>query len=704
MLRVDRTVALPAALSVALVAVLNLPALQGVFADLDDWTHLETAVGIARGDGAAWQHVFLANQGVAASRPLPYLLWTANFALFGFEPMGYFATNWLLHVLLAVAVFALGNRLAGPWAGATAAVLVGLSGSSNQPVYYLSGRDDQLANLAFVCGVLAWQQGRSRWGPRGGTVLIFVAGLLCKITALALPLVLLVDDVATEGRAALHPRRLAARYAPFVGVVLVAVLVLMISTGVSNPMALLTPEQRGGLAVGAGIDAFVARAATGTLLPLFAKQGGLHTIALELPRLAAFALAIGLALRLRSVHGRLLALGGAWMAINFVMPYPFIVMDSYRVQDSGRYLQLPLIGFALVVAALCARRPREPGGWAGPAVVLGTALGFAAIVTPSLGRPFFDARPFLRSLAAVASELPDGGRILVGVKRMDHGYTSLAASSLLYEMVPGLRDKPYFFLEGGDTLYRNTRVARSYEYGRYEVVDGDFDLSRVDTSRDQLLVDVATDGDLDFARVVLPPAAFDGHTTDPLPRWSFRDGGDQGWMWHGVPMAMFAVPPSRAERRRAPPPARQGVGLELYSDRFVAPAVIHRMLRASPGRPPHLVSPPLSLRAQQACGFALKLTLPDRVEPSYAESDFLVPSRRFALLGWSESEELGDPLERFVVLPLSEWPGPQTATVRLDNAPTWLSSGTIRRLFVVPANVRGPVDLHSMVFLPCEER
>lgn len=704
MASIDRTVAVPAVISVALVAILNLPAVQGVFADLDDWTHLETAVGIVRGDVEAWKHVLFANQGVAASRPLPYLLWAANYLLFGFEPTGYFVTNWLLHVGLAAAVFALGNRLGGPWVGAVAAVLVGLSGSSNQPVYYLSGRDDQLANLLFVLGMLAWQSGRTRWGARWGTVGIFVCGVLCKITALALPLILLVDDVLVDGRDALKPRRLLARYAPFVGVVLGAVVVLMISTGVSNPMALLTPEQRGGLAVGAGIDTFVARAAQGSLLPLFAKQGGVHTLFFELPRLAAFGVAFLGVLRWGALDGRVLLLGLAWTLVNFVMPYPFIVMDSYRVQDSGRYLQLPLIGFGLVVASLCGRRPlQDVGGLAGPAVILGTAIGFAAIVTPSLGRPHFDSRTLLRSLSAVSQDLPDGGRILVGVKRMDHGFTSLAASSLLFEMVPTLEEKPHWFLEGGDTLYRNTRVARSYEYGRYEVVDGDFDLSRVDTSKDQLLVDVMTPSGLDFARVVVPPEAFGGTTTQALPRWSFRDGDAQGWMWHGVPMAMFRTPLTDASRRRVEPPGRAGVGLELYSDQFLAPAVIHRMLQASPGRPPHLVSPPVAIEPHQACGLTIKLTLPDRVEPSYAESDFLVPSRRVALLGWSESEELGDPLERFVVLPLSEWPGPQTATVRLDNAPSWLSSGTVRRLFVVPANVRGPVDVHSLVFLPCTE-
>ena len=689
-------------LSLLLVAAGNLPAVFGVFADLDDWTHLEAAVGLVRGDGQAWRQVLLGSQGVASARPAGHLLWAGNYLAFGFAPMGYFATNLLLHVALSAAVFGLVWRLsASPWASAVAAVTVGLSAASNQPVYYLSGRDDQLANLAFVGAFWLWQGGRDTLRGRLGAAGLLAIGAACKITIVALPAVLLIDDLLRDGRSALHPRRLLARYGALGVVLLALALVFGGVLGTANPSDLLTPEQRGGLLAGAPLGLFVQRVAQATLLPLFAKQGSFGVMPLELLRLVGLSFGALVLLRMRG-HRRLAALGLGWMVVNLALPLPFVVMDSFRIQDSGRYLQLPMIGFALLAAAASARLASDRlSRWAGPCIVVGTAAGFFAVVTPSLGTNHADSRAFVRALESAAEGLPSGGRLLVGIKRMDQGLTSLASSSLLLEMAPTLPGKPFVFLEGGESLHRNTSTERSYGYGRYEVVDDRLRLAELDTAgADRLVVD-GPDGA--WSRVELAPGLLAGAGERGLPRWSFRGGDPQGWMWRAIPPRLLRRPPRPGARLDRIAPAKEGAGLQLFNDRYIAPGVLARTMRAGFGAPTHIESPPVAIEARRACRLSLSLVLPDRVEPSYAESDFLVPSRRFALLGFSAEGVPLDPLEHFLVVPLSEWAGPQTVSVRLDNAPTWLATGTVRRLALVPSNVRGPVDLHSVVFHPCEE-
>lgn len=686
--------ALPLGLLLAVVVGLSAPALSGGFSDPDDFAHLEAGLGIAQGDAAAWRQVVFPRKGVTAVRPVPWMTWALGALLFGLKPLGYYLTNLGLHAALTSAVYALAfslsrNRVASGIAG----LILGLSASTNQAIYYLAGRDDQIANLAAVCVFLVWQRAGTSLRGRLVAAGLLTVGLLSKITVATIPVLLLFDALArNRGRGARSVRSIVLGFWPFLLAFAGVAALFVWALGHANPTALLTPEQNSSLG---NVSVFVRNVLTGMVLPVMAKHGGREMLVLEAPRILSWLVVIAALFAQKGPHRRLAALGGAWLLINLVIPYPWVVVDSFRAQDSGRYLQLPAIGWALVVASACAAPLRSGplrARLAAPAVALATVLGFAMAVTPGLGG---SKAPIDAFVAALRANPPDpGGRVVVSMARLDHGITSVAASSLLEAWVPGLEERPYFFLEGQTTLWQDTRTERRYEYGKYEAVDPTFRLHQLGPE-DRLLLDVEG-----FPRWTQAQASRAGGA---VPSWDFTDREVHGWQWRHVPERLYLNPPRDPTKRVFVPPVDGGVGLELWGDRYIPPGVLGRLLQQGRAAPPHVVSPPLDLDPATVCGFELEIQLPPGVVESESEADFLVPSKRFALLAWTPTAfELGEEVfERFLVVPLSAWPGKQTATVRLDNSPAWRSTERVGQLAIVASNVRGAVDLRAVRLQPC---
>lgn len=647
----------------AAVLLLNLPALRGGFADPDDFVHLHAALGMARGDGAAWSAMLVGNEGYAALRPLAWAAWALNALVFGTAPWGYYATNLGLTVLLALAVFELAREVGRCDAAALAiAALALFSPATSQPVDYLAGRADLLANLLAVTSVWLFvarrSEARRRWLAAG----LFGLALAAKVTAVTVPALLVLLELGRRGRGRWRD------LAPF-GLVLLAAGGLALAAADAGP--LLTVEQERSLG---RLDRLAKHVLGAALLPAVSRHGAWGLLGWDLPRLIALLWAV----RGATAHPRLLRLGGAWLLLNLPLVAPFVVLDGFRLQDQGRYLQLPLIGFALLVGGLLtAQRSVRPA----LAIAAACALGYAGTVTPTLGRGADVVDGFLS--AARSTPVPEGGRLLVGLNRPDRGVAALAASPLLQELVPGL-PRPLLFLEGGSALLGDPRPDRGYGYGALAVLDPSLELALAPA--DRLLVQTHAG----FARVELPPGTL--RRPGVATTWDFVGGDAQGWTWRNVPRQLYSEP-TQGERV-APAPAEEGTGLALWNDAFIPPSAVGRAVRDRIDAP-HLASPALDLDPLALCGLELELTLGDRVAASRDPADALLPSGRFALVA------LGESAERLLLLPLSPFPGRQTARLVLHNSPTWLASPRITRLLVLPANVRGAVDLHAVRLLPC---
>ncbi len=668
------------------VFALNARALHGGFSDPDDFAHLEAAFGIARGDGAAWRAALFPPQGVTAFRPAPWLLWGLDAALFGLRPLGYHATNLALHLLLTALVYAAAFDLGRSRpAAAVAGALVGLSPATGQAVEYLAGRDDLLANAACVGAFLLARRGRA-----GAAAAIFAVGLLSKVTVAALPAVLLVDALASGRR--VRPRDVAL----FGGVLGVFAVGMAAAWGHTDPSALLSPGQRGSLG---HVGPFLGRVSEAALLPLVAKHGGFGRAAFEAPRLLSYVVVLAAVATARGPQRGLALVGAAWLLLNLVVPYPWIAADGFRTQDSGRYLQLPLIGWALLIASACAGARTRWERAAAPAVIAGAVVSFFFGVTPGLGTQKAPVEAFVDALRFAVEDLPPGGRVIVELSRLDHGVPSLAASSLLRQAVPGLSSAPLLALEGQEALWADARPAGSYAYPRFEVVEPTFRVSALDPARDRLLVDASGPDGTVFARVQLPVRPSPGRGA---PNWDFGGGDPQGWTWtaarRGPPGGGASGAPGSGP---SPAPSRPGVGLELRLDRFLPAGILGRLTEERDGPLPHLLSPPVEVAPSTVCGLELDLTLPDRVPSEGPGGAFLVPGGRFALLAWAGEGGFDRLLDRFLVVPLSGFPGRQTARVRLDNAPSWLASSPVRRIAIVPGSRPGGVQVHGVRLTPC---
>jgi tetratricopeptide (TPR) repeat protein len=149
--------------------------------------------------------LFSANPDFAMYRPLLLCTFALNHALSGYEVWSYHLFNLALHLWAAWLVFRLGELLLGDraWAG-LAALLFGAHPVNSEAVNYLSSRSEVLAGAFLLWGLRCFL-GRRGPGWVGGA---FLAGLLTKSTAIALPAVLACHQLIFPGRPLKQERRL----------------------------------------------------------------------------------------------------------------------------------------------------------------------------------------------------------------------------------------------------------------------------------------------------------------------------------------------------------------------------------------------------------------------------------------------------------------------------------------------------------------
>ena len=120
-------------------------------------------------------------------RPLGFLSFAADAALWSFAPGGFHVTNLLLHAVNGVMVFALARRvLPVRWAALAAALFIAHT-SNQEAVYWISARFDLLATLFVLATVLLATRERAIWVA--ASLVTFSLALLSKEAALAAPII-----------------------------------------------------------------------------------------------------------------------------------------------------------------------------------------------------------------------------------------------------------------------------------------------------------------------------------------------------------------------------------------------------------------------------------------------------------------------------------------------------------------------------------
>jgi len=191
---------LPYVLLMLLVFGAYASSLPGIFA-YDDFSTVvrNPFLKSARGMRYLFSSQYYKLFGEYSYRPLVTLTYFVDFAAWGLRPTGYHATNLAIHAVMVLLVYALVKELSGKRvAGFVGAALYAVHPVLTDAVNGISFREDLLAGVFYMGAFLLYVKGRKagRNGLVAVSVVLFVAALLSKEIAVALPIMLLAYELA----------------------------------------------------------------------------------------------------------------------------------------------------------------------------------------------------------------------------------------------------------------------------------------------------------------------------------------------------------------------------------------------------------------------------------------------------------------------------------------------------------------------------
>lgn len=342
-------------------------------------------------------------------RPVPMLLWRVVHPLGG--PAALHATNVALHGLNAILVWIFAGQIGCGTAGRWIAALFFLTfPAAVEPVVWSSGIFDVLlATLTLGAVLLAHRPQRSF---RAAAVLLVVAAVLTKETAVVIPVLLALAAVAS-GRRVVEWTTVAAA-------VCVAGYVAFRIIAMPAPSAAFAPVE------GYVLKELVGRPFASLVLPWTRAEMLRHPIALAaVPQIAIGGLVLLYAIRHRAA--RLLPLV-LWVLVAVLPLVQYMYVGEWL--DGSRYLYVPLVAWAVVVARLleapAAIAPRAAHAAVAAVIVL-HAIGVRAHI-----RPWTEAASLRDSVLAAA--------------RAAHDSSGCPASS--FDGVPDSVEGAYLFRNG----------------------------------------------------------------------------------------------------------------------------------------------------------------------------------------------------------------------------------------------------------------
>jgi Tfp pilus assembly protein PilF len=131
-------------------------------------------------------------------RPLAIFLYAVQWAMAGNSPWFFHAVNLLLHALVSLLAFRLLSVLTSPQAALAGALLFAVHPVHTEAVANVVGQAELIAGVTTLGACLLHATRRAGpdvgWGRRVGLVLLFVAGVLAKESAIVLPGLLVALD------------------------------------------------------------------------------------------------------------------------------------------------------------------------------------------------------------------------------------------------------------------------------------------------------------------------------------------------------------------------------------------------------------------------------------------------------------------------------------------------------------------------------
>jgi len=317
-------------------------------------------------------------------RPAVSLSYAADYAIWGLRPVGYRATNLLLHLLCCWLVYriAISERLArGP--ALAGAALYAVHPVHVESVAWISGRTDLVCAAFMLASFLAQRRaGESARAPawRAASLALFGAALFSKEMAATLPL-LVAADRWLDDRGPGRIRRSLAAATPYLAVLAVYLLARHAALGEeAAPLYLLSPESHLASAL-----FVIGRYTTLLLAPLgldtHYPYGPIESLASPLALLG-----LGMIVVVALAAARAARASGKtalWILWTYVTLLPVLAFGRYGdVLMADRFLYIPSVGLALLLArgiALAgAFKPSVARAVGATAACLVAAFGIAA--------------------------------------------------------------------------------------------------------------------------------------------------------------------------------------------------------------------------------------------------------------------------------------------------------------------------------------
>jgi tetratricopeptide (TPR) repeat protein len=378
-----------------------------VFNDFVDWDDPEAFANnpFFRGLGSDQLRWMFGNFLLGHYQPLAWVTLGLDYSLWGMNPAGYHLTSLLLHAANAVLCFLAIDTLlrvrgaegaAVPWAAAAGALFFALHPLRVEPVAWAAIRGDTLAALFFLAALLAYLKGRV-----GICLLLFALSLLSKATALALPVVLLVLDYTTTGRARRESApRIWVEKIPFFALTGLAMLVAFQAKNMARAVVPSQGDVVHGLLervlqAGYGASFYLAKTLVPTnLVPLYPLERTFESPAPLYFVCVAFIIATSVVLI--AMRRRVPALLGAWIAYGALVSPVLGFAQSGPQLAADRYTYLACLPASALLAGALVHLTSGGGRPAGRSRLV--AGGVALVLVALGGASFVQSRIWHDSL------------------------------------------------------------------------------------------------------------------------------------------------------------------------------------------------------------------------------------------------------------------------------------------------------------------
>ncbi|HEY3491047.1 MAG TPA: glycosyltransferase family 39 protein [Candidatus Deferrimicrobiaceae bacterium] len=281
-------------------------------------------------------------------RPLTTATFALDYALWGGNPAGFHATNVALHLLTCIVLYrTLLHLTAAPSAALGATLLFSVHPAHSEPVGYISARADILCALFMLLSLLQFLRAEESGNRRHLALSLasFVLALLSKIVALVLPPLLILHLIWAGNRT-----KSAKTLLPFAALS-IAFLILRSRVLVMEAWGPVSFHVRAASA-GPYLLGYIRNALAPVDLKVFCDvplRSGFSDPAVLASWLCIGA--IGVATLLLARRRPLVSFGIAWF-FAALLPVCGLVTILFPARMADRYLYIPLLGLAFVVASV----------------------------------------------------------------------------------------------------------------------------------------------------------------------------------------------------------------------------------------------------------------------------------------------------------------------------------------------------------------